>query len=334
MAQHMLEAKIGVCAVSELRHVPDSQFWLASENGLAAIHWKPELTSTPCMLVKKCKDFVVAKCEDFHIVSCYILSNTTSVGSTTSNSRGHLVKAWAAECDLQLINVGSTPTCVRPQGSSVVDFTWASYSLAGMTAGIAASYIRDWKVLQETETYLITVTSRLKLISPRKTAKTHKNAFPRWNWRRMDIDKFIVSLEWSCCDGSQLEGDTINAKGREGWLRKTMRDACDSAAPRIKNGNPKRSAYWWNSTITHPRQKCCRAKRLWSKNKRRQNTDERESCARNYKLARNAFRLEIKKAKSAAWQKLLQTIEQDPWGFFARWSLTDCAGPLLALQRP
>ncbi|XP_072766436.1 uncharacterized protein [Anoplolepis gracilipes] len=133
MAQHMLEAKIGVCAVSELRHVPDSQFWLASENGLAAIHWKPELTSTPCMLVKKCKDFVVAKCEDFHIVSCYISSNTTS-GSTTSNSRGHLVKAWAAECNLQLINVGSTPTCVRPQGSSVVDFTWASYSLAGMTS--------------------------------------------------------------------------------------------------------------------------------------------------------------------------------------------------------
>lgn len=40
-----------------------------------------------------------------------------------------------AERDLKLCNVGGVPTCVRLQGSSVVDLTWALPSLLGRIIG-------------------------------------------------------------------------------------------------------------------------------------------------------------------------------------------------------
>ena len=46
--------------------------------------------------------------------------------------------AWAAELDLRLINERSKSTCIRWQGESIVDLTWASTS--------AACRIKDWKV--------------------------------------------------------------------------------------------------------------------------------------------------------------------------------------------
>ncbi|EFN76958.1 hypothetical protein EAI_02978, partial [Harpegnathos saltator] len=46
--------------------------------------------------------------------------------------RGDAVIGWAAGLGLLLMNRGSASTCVRPNGESVIDFTWASPSAARM----------------------------------------------------------------------------------------------------------------------------------------------------------------------------------------------------------
>jgi hypothetical protein len=51
------------------------------------------------------------------------------------------VQDWAAALDLQLINRGSSNTCVAWRGESIVDFTWANPAASGRVSG--------WEVLAE-----------------------------------------------------------------------------------------------------------------------------------------------------------------------------------------
>ena len=53
---------------------------------------------------------------------------STRWGSPQTNPRGEAVVEWAL--DLQLLNEGNKNTCVRWQGESIVDLTWASPSAA------------------------------------------------------------------------------------------------------------------------------------------------------------------------------------------------------------
>lgn len=58
--------------------------------------------------------------EDFNAKS----STWGSLGVLLSgDKKGLLLTRWAAERDLRIANMGDSPTCVRPQGCSIVDLT-------------------------------------------------------------------------------------------------------------------------------------------------------------------------------------------------------------------
>lgn len=59
-------------------------------------------------------------------------------GCHTNNRRGFLLEDWVLELNLEIVNHGNVPTCVRPQGSSVIDLTVA--------LSWVASNVRDWGV--------------------------------------------------------------------------------------------------------------------------------------------------------------------------------------------
>ena len=52
-------------------------------------------------------------------------AESTLWGSRRTDLRGRAVADWAAELDLQLLNVGNVSTCVLWQGESIVDLSWA-----------------------------------------------------------------------------------------------------------------------------------------------------------------------------------------------------------------
>ncbi|XP_011858589.1 PREDICTED: uncharacterized protein LOC105556127, partial [Vollenhovia emeryi] len=52
----------------------------------------------------------------------------TNWGSRRTNGRGKALARWAAMHGLVLVNEGRNPTCVRTQGESIVDITWATPS--------------------------------------------------------------------------------------------------------------------------------------------------------------------------------------------------------------
>ena len=57
-------------------------------------------------------------------------AKSTLWGSPRTNPRDEAVVEWAAELDLRLLNEGSKSTCVRWQGETIVELTWASTSAA------------------------------------------------------------------------------------------------------------------------------------------------------------------------------------------------------------
>lgn len=112
-------------------------------------------------------------------------------GSLFTNRRGEAMESWAAALDLTLHNDGVTQTCVRPQGSLIVDLTWT-------TADIANS-IRNWRV-SSTET----LSDHLFLLFElgRSTfPKVEVTKIARWNFQKIDGDLFRESVEWSCAAG-------------------------------------------------------------------------------------------------------------------------------------
>lgn len=62
----------------------------------------------------------------------------------TGDRRGVTLEDWVAELGFGIVNTGSVPTCVRPQGTSIVDITIASPDLLPV--------IYNWQVLSDAET--------------------------------------------------------------------------------------------------------------------------------------------------------------------------------------
>lgn len=148
-----------MCCISEPWKIPAGPLWFAcGKNNLAAIHRSPEKLREICALALSAQNFVAIRCKDLYIVSIYMSPNAridrflamlhnlrnfiTSVqgkiimcgdlnarsrlwSDITTNHREKILETWVAELDLRLGNVGSVPTCVRPQGASVNDLTVA-----------------------------------------------------------------------------------------------------------------------------------------------------------------------------------------------------------------
>ncbi|KMQ95342.1 reverse transcriptase [Lasius niger] len=129
------------------------------------------------------------------------------------------------------MNVGLTPTCVRPQGSSIVDLTWASPD--------TMSFIEEWKVREDLESLSDHLYISFKL---RTGLPLNKLVHRKWNLRKFDSDFFETALVWKSRE-SDVE-DRMDVTQMRKWLDSVMEEACDAAAPRIGPRRPRRSAYW------------------------------------------------------------------------------------------
>lgn len=71
-------------------------------------------------------------CGDFN-------SKSTLWEARYTNERGVTVVDWTSENDLRLLNAGTIPTCVRAQGTFIVDLSWVTPDLV--------QHVTNWKVL-------------------------------------------------------------------------------------------------------------------------------------------------------------------------------------------
>ncbi|CAH0724206.1 unnamed protein product, partial [Brenthis ino] len=173
-----MERSILLAVVAEPYTVPDHPRWFSGESGDIAIYWNATSGNISCSLIEKGHGYVVVKCGILTLVGCYISPNSGIIafesyldevaacirrclprpiivlgdfnarsrtwGDTRDDRRGIIIQEWAASLDLRILNQGSISTCVRWQGESIVDLTWASTSASRM--------VSDWRVAEDVVT--------------------------------------------------------------------------------------------------------------------------------------------------------------------------------------
>ncbi|XP_011874031.1 PREDICTED: uncharacterized protein LOC105565438, partial [Vollenhovia emeryi] len=211
---------------------------------------------------------------------------------------------WAARLGLHILNVGTTSTCVRPQGESIIDLTWSSPAASG--------WVTSWRVAEEMEI----LSDHLPIEVERRRAPRRRTAEGqrprRWAVRKLDPDRLEASLEAALWAGGSQPRDI----GEEAlWLRRAMTAACDSAMPRATY-TARRSAYWWTEEIAEQRRSSVRARRALQRARRRRGTTDAqlENLNEEYKELRASLRLAIRKAKERAWEEMILSLDEDPWG--------------------
>lgn len=336
MLQKEIELNIGISIITEPHRVPEDPTWINNHNNTAVIHWIPRHTEGSGLLLYKGYYSVAVKWKNIRVVASYIspnidieefdqfleeldeilvVSNTCTIfggdynawsrlwGSAHTNKRGDKFERWAAANDIRLLNDGYTPTCIRPQGCSIIDLTWSMADIC--------TKIIDWKVL---DALTLSDHQYIYFTINKGDTITNRKRYVRWKHKKMDEEAFQEVLEWSCIGNIQMPDATAAAN----WLQETFTNACDCSMPRIKQAK-KKAAYWWNNTIAELRERCNKARKHWQREKARRNANiyiDRETILQKeieYRKLKRELRKEIHKSKSNAWSELIQDIETNPW---------------------
>lgn len=327
--------------VTEPNKIPSGN-WLGETCGVAAICWNKD---EPCALAGRGKGYVAAERGNFILVSMYCSPNARKIefekliediennilskykgkkvilgGDLNArarawdrkyNFRGHLLEEWAANNELTLMNDGKADTCVRAQGSSMVDVTLGTEA--------AMKVFESWSVDEYTETL-----SDYKYIRIQTDSKDSMGGyareieFPKWNTSKINKDWFAASV----LGGNWLLQHKITSLIERGEmdkvdyaLKRMVSDACDNAMTRTKGGGNTRrkKVYWWNDEIAIVSSRCSLWRRRLTRAKSRKSLERVSQSAEELKQCRKDLRIVIGVAKKKALDELLG-LSGDPWG--------------------
>jgi len=110
-------------------------------------------------------------------------------GCPYGDRRGETLLDWAGSLGLTLLNEGTVATCVRPQGESILDLTWASPEALRMVAG--------WRMAAELETLSDHRYIELGLAERRPLTGTMVAEERRWSLARLNPDLLMASVHAS-----------------------------------------------------------------------------------------------------------------------------------------
>ncbi|KAI4475429.1 hypothetical protein M0804_014319 [Polistes exclamans] len=219
-----------------------------------------------------------------------------------SNPRGELLRTWANRLNLSLGNQVGHPTCVRPQGSSVVDLTWGSPA--------ASVRLSDWRVdeAESLSDHLYIIFKYKHEATAFRSLRSRDKIFPRLDTRAVDEDRLaaaLVSGEWTRDDGADLVE----------WVSNTLLTSCDMSMSRVKTAMDRsRVVPWWSREIAVLRRAATTARRRYLRARRGGDLVRIRECVEDRREKRRNFARAIRRAKASAWRDFIATIEDDPWG--------------------
>lgn len=338
LAQTLAECNCTLGIIAEPNHIPEKHpCWAKDRTNSVAITWRWWRGAPTCDVLESGQYYVAIRWGDIAVMGVYFPPSGTLAefemwldglkgcvrrhqrrptlvagdfnswsrtwGSKKTGARGRTLEEWAATLDLVLLNRGKTATCVRTQGESIIDLSWAS--------PFAAKLVKSWEVRTDMEHLSDHRYILIRLENPAMVKREGCRPEQRWALRKLDEDKLIASITssiWSRDNETQREEDPLQEAE---WLVGVMTRACDASMPRIKQ-KPQRSTYWWNEEISNLRRETIRRSRRVARSKG--NMSRRAEALQEYREARRSLRSAIKRSKAAAWKELLQTLEEDPWG--------------------
>lgn len=335
--QFIQERCIDMGCFSEPYYVLDCDTnWFTSDSKRAAIFCNNAALRKDIQFVASSGDWVSVRYKNIVIISCYLSPNegmtkfkhslksmkdiikknperilicgdfnarSISWACNTGDARGALLEAWISELGLIVLNQGRVPTCVRPQGSSVVDLS--------VSSSWVSRCIGDWRVEDAVETLsdhaYVLFSLNTGIGDSRKGFK-----YPRWNPKSFNDELFreIINWRFECYDEAAIYDGMKKVK----WLGSTVVMASDCAAKRSSGGGKAKNKYWWSQEIADARTVCMQRKRKLTRSRKKGKGMFIGELYDQYRMARRELRVLIKKAKERAWSELIGSIEGDPWG--------------------
>lgn len=231
-------------------------------------------------------------------------------GDVLTNARGVQIEEWSLLVGLYIVNRGSVPTCVRSQGVSIVDLT--------LTNGRATRRIRNWRVAEKICTLsdhrlIAFELSAEKVKTTNQYSRAAQKIMPKWSYKNLDVGMLKASIlveTWAHTISEQ-----INAEEAVKKLNEAMRRSCDATMKRTSGRSENQAVYWWSAELANMRRRCIAANRKLSRLRRRKDPPlvfAEALCEK--RNAKKDFKKEISKQKRLSWDRLLLSLEDDPWG--------------------
>lgn len=345
LLQSMAEWSIQTAIVSEPYFVPPRDNWIGDREDLVAILSQPAAGSPPFDKVAKGRGCVMAVTGEIAVIGVYASPNRTLAefeqllvevgmllrqanphpvivagdfnaksrawGSSSTDVRGEALEEWAVSTELVILNQGTVQTCVRQQGGSIVDITFAS--------PVLARRIYNWTVRADVETLSDHRYIRFELSTSaiRISSRSFDREGVRWSLRRLnsELAKEAAIVEgWAATSSSAEEVADIDAAA-EGLVSALSR-VCDAAMPRAGPVPLKRKLYWWKAELRQMRKDCVAARRLYSRCRRRRirDLDREQELYSSYRTFCTALQIAIQQAKDTSLEEWLEILNADPWG--------------------
>jgi len=140
----------------------------------------------------------------------------------------------------------------------------------------------------------------------------------RWSLTKLNPDLLMVSMHatlWAWGEEPRTwEG--LSVEDLASRLPKALWGACDASMLRVRKGCGRRSAYWWTEEIAGLRDASVRARRRLQRCLRRRSAGVTciEQARGEYRDARHFLGAAIERSKTRAWEELIVSLNEDPWG--------------------
>lgn len=231
-------------------------------------------------------------------------------GDVLTNARGRIIEDWLNSTKLTVINRGKTPTCVRPQGASIVDIT--------ITNDKAKAHISAWQVAEN----IVTLSDHRMLtfdieIGRLKTIKTYgkiaQKYLPKWNYATFDADMFKAAFQVATWTMAAMEFTNVDEEAAR--MEVALKKSCDATMKRSTGRASEEPVHWWTAELTVLRRRHLSASRRLSRVKRRKQVPlQLAEALREERSTKKELKREIIKQKKKAWNELILTLDDDPWG--------------------
>lgn len=343
LLQVITEWNISVAVVAEPYFIPQQSNWVGSLDQTVALIASSTTGSCPFIATERGQGYALAKWGNITIVGVYFSPNKplvafelflselscvlrrtiptqiivlgdfnakcTSWGSPITDPRGAALIDWTVAMGLEVLNRGNINTCVRRNGGSIVDVSFAS--------PITATRILNWRVLEDTETLSDHRYIRMKistnLTNTLSLSNKRTSVFPKWSLNQLDQD---MAGEAAMVEAWNIQPPaTIDIEEKAIRFGKSLTTICDAAMPRARRLPNKQSKYWWTQEIASLRHACNRARRKYTRCRRRRHTTEEEET--HYKTlldAKRSLTNAIVRSKNESREEFLATLDRDPWG--------------------
>lgn len=253
----------------------------------------------------------LATVQSSNVIIC-MDSNARSVlwHSGGTDARGELVEDFIAANNLRVLNLPHNLTTYSgPTGESNIDVTLAGDFLAGVNL--------EWRISDKIATsdhnlIEFSIGHRQARRVDGGTSRTAAFDLKRADWNKLR-EKFVSSFTVEAMEElCQREVDS-GAKCLENLITRL----CEGVIPRRKNRY--NSVPWWSKTLRDLRDEARKHKRQLARARRLRFGDEVTRCLQNYRMARNKYTKEIRKAKDDSWRNFVTEVgNRDPWGILHR----------------